>query len=182
MKLKKLLLTIFGFFCLGLGAVGVALPVMPTTPFVLLAAFCFSVSSERFYTWLQKNRVFGPYIENYRTNKGISIWHKIGSIAFLWTGLIISIFMTRAVWIYVLLGIVGICVTTHLLLIKTKRVFKKQIKEESIMKYECVCGYMYDEAVGDPNNGIQPGTKWDDLPDDFVCPLCGLGKDIFTSV
>lgn len=50
------------------------------------------------------------------------------------------------------------------------------------MKYVCdVCGYTYDEALGDPDNGIAPGTKWEDLPDDFVCPLCGVGKDMFTA-
>lgn len=48
------------------------------------------------------------------------------------------------------------------------------------MKYECVCGYVYDETAGDPDNGIEPGTKWEDIPDDFVCPVCGLGKDEFT--
>ena len=47
------------------------------------------------------------------------------------------------------------------------------------MEYECVCGYIYNEADGDEDNGIKPGTKWEDLPDDFVCPLCGLGKDEF---
>ena len=51
------------------------------------------------------------------------------------------------------------------------------------MKYECtVCSYLYDETTGDPDNEIAPGTKWDDLPDDFVCPLCGVGKDMFTPV
>ena len=50
-----------------------------------------------------------------------------------------------------------------------------------IMKYVCdVCGWEYDETVGDPDNGIVPGTKWEDLPDDFVCPLCGVGKDEFS--
>ena len=49
------------------------------------------------------------------------------------------------------------------------------------MKYVCdVCGWEYDEAVGDPDNGIAPGTKFEDLPDDFVCPLCGVGKDEFS--
>ncbi len=48
------------------------------------------------------------------------------------------------------------------------------------MKYVCnTCGYVYDEAAGDPDNGIAPGTKWDDLPADFVCPLCGVGKEDF---
>ncbi len=47
-------------------------------------------------------------------------------------------------------------------------------------KYVCsICGYVYDEAKGDPDNGIAPGTKWDDLPDDYVCPLCGADKDVF---
>ena len=48
-------------------------------------------------------------------------------------------------------------------------------------KYVCdVCGYVYDEALGDPDNGIAPGTLWADLPDDFECPVCGVGKDQFS--
>jgi rubredoxin-NAD+ reductase len=49
------------------------------------------------------------------------------------------------------------------------------------MKYVCVCGWEYDEEQGDPENGIAPGTKFEDLPDDFVCPVCGLGKDSFSA-
>ncbi|MCL2126010.1 MAG: rubredoxin [Oscillospiraceae bacterium] len=47
------------------------------------------------------------------------------------------------------------------------------------MQYTCVCGYVYDEVEGDPENGIAPGTKWEDIPDDFVCPICGAGKEMF---
>lgn len=48
-------------------------------------------------------------------------------------------------------------------------------------KYVCdVCGWEYDEALGDPDNGIAPGTKFEDLPEDFVCPLCGVGKESFS--
>jgi rubredoxin-NAD+ reductase len=51
----------------------------------------------------------------------------------------------------------------------------------TVMKYVCdVCGWEYDEALGDPDNGIAPGTKFEDLPEDFVCPLCGVGKDMFS--
>jgi len=51
------------------------------------------------------------------------------------------------------------------------------------MKYVCgVCGYVYDEAAGDPDSGIQPGTLWNDLPDDFACPFCGVGKDEFIAM
>ena len=51
------------------------------------------------------------------------------------------------------------------------------------MKYVCdVCGYIYDEAEGDPGNGISPGTKWEDIPDDFACPMCGVDKNSFSAV
>ena len=49
------------------------------------------------------------------------------------------------------------------------------------MEYVCdVCGWVYNEEMGDPDNGIEPGTKFADLPEDFVCPLCGVGKDNFS--
>ncbi len=44
------------------------------------------------------------------------------------------------------------------------------------------CDYIYDPAVGDPDGGIAPGTKWEDIPDDWVCPICGLGKEVFTPI
>ncbi|MGN1344454.1 MAG: rubredoxin [Traorella sp.] len=48
------------------------------------------------------------------------------------------------------------------------------------MKYVCqICGYVYDETLGDPENGVNPNTKWEDVPEDWVCPLCGVGKDQF---
>ena len=47
-------------------------------------------------------------------------------------------------------------------------------------KYVCaICGYVYDPEVGDPDNGVEPGTAWEDVPEDWVCPLCGVGKDNF---
>ncbi len=50
----------------------------------------------------------------------------------------------------------------------------------SMGKYECPCGYIYDPEAGDPEGGIAPGTKWEDIPDDWICPICGLGKDAFS--
>jgi len=50
------------------------------------------------------------------------------------------------------------------------------------MKYECVCGYIYDEALGDETNGIPKKTSWEDVEADYVCPLCGAGKELFTVV
>ena len=50
-------------------------------------------------------------------------------------------------------------------------------------KYVCkICGHIYDEAVGDPEHNIAPGTKFEDLPADWVCPQCGVGKDQFEEV
>ncbi len=49
------------------------------------------------------------------------------------------------------------------------------------MKYVCdVCHYVYDEEVGDPDNGVEPGTAWADVPEDWLCPLCSLGKEHFS--
>ena len=48
------------------------------------------------------------------------------------------------------------------------------------MRYVCtVCGYIYEEAAGDPDHGVAPGTAWADVPEDYVCPRCGVGKDMF---
>ena len=49
------------------------------------------------------------------------------------------------------------------------------------MKYVCdVCGYVYDPAVGDPENGVAPGTPWEEVPEDWLCPLCAVGKETLT--
>jgi len=51
------------------------------------------------------------------------------------------------------------------------------------MKYECLaCGYIYDPAIGDEDGGIKPGTTFEDLPDEWLCPVCGVGKDMFQAV
>ena len=54
---------------------------------------------------------------------------------------------------------------------------------KNMKKYKCLmCGYIYDPAVGDPDNDIEPGTAFEDLPDDWVCPDCGVGKDEFEPI
>lgn len=62
-------------------------------------------------------------------------------------------------------------------IIKSVRIHRKG---GPVMKYVCsVCGYIYDPEVGEPDSGVAAGTAWEDVPDDFVCPLCGVGKDEF---
>lgn len=61
-------------------------------------------------------------------------------------------------------------------------ILKDILKGGVNMKYICdVCGYEYDETIGDPDNGVAPGTSWEDVPEDWVCPLCGVGKDDFSA-
>ena len=120
-KIRNILLAALGLIFVGLGAVGVILPVLPTTPFILVAAWCFAASNKTIYEWLCKTRIFGQYIENYRTRRGISLSLKLSSIAFLWAGLIISMVMLGSFWFYIVLGAVGLGVTIHLLLIKTRK-------------------------------------------------------------
>lgn len=57
---------------------------------------------------------------------------------------------------------------------------KLEMEESYMKKYVCsACGYIYDPEAGDPDSGIAPGTAFEDIPDDWVCPLCGVGKDMF---
>ncbi|MGD2064395.1 MAG: YbaN family protein [Nitrospirota bacterium] len=77
----RALLIVLGFLCVGLAAVGIALPGLPTTPFLLLAAACFARSSERFYQWLLGNRVFGPMIRDWRETRSMSRRSKAIALA-----------------------------------------------------------------------------------------------------
>ena len=116
MKIKNKILIGFGFVFLLLGAIGVFFPILPTTPFVLLAAGCF-VSSKRLTDWLEKNKLFGEFLINYRERNGLRKIIVIKSLSFLWITLIISIIYIHALWAAILLPCIGIAVTTHILMI-----------------------------------------------------------------
>jgi uncharacterized membrane protein YbaN (DUF454 family) len=120
MKLKKIFLIFIGLIALIFGTVGIILPVLPTTPFILLAAGCFSASSVRLATMLRRNRYFGSYIENYQNKLGIPRRIKYRSIIFLWTGLIISMIITKILFVSIILMLIGIGVTLHLSSLKIK--------------------------------------------------------------
>lgn len=119
--MKKRLYLIFGWLLLALAAIGVLLPVLPTTPFVIAASLCFSVGDPRISERLESSRIFGPYITGYRTKQGITIRQKARAICCLWVLLLISILITRKLWLAALLGVVGIGVTIHLISLKTKK-------------------------------------------------------------
>jgi len=81
--LTKGILLVQETFFVVVGFIGIFVPLLPTTPFLLLAAACYAKSSDRFYNWLLNNRIFGSYIRNYREGKGISLKAKVYSISLL---------------------------------------------------------------------------------------------------
>lgn len=91
-KLFRVFLLIGGTFSLGLGAIGVFLPILPTTPFLLISAACYMRSSERMHKWILNNRWFGEYIRNYQEGKGIPLKTKVLAITVLWGAIFYSAF------------------------------------------------------------------------------------------
>jgi uncharacterized membrane protein YbaN (DUF454 family) len=112
--------TALGLTFVSLGAVGLVLPLLPTTPFLLLAAACFARGSPRAYRWLIGNKHFGPTLQSYREGQGLTIRAKLVSLAFLYLVLAISLlFMGSSPLMLIIFGAVGIGVTLHLATIKT---------------------------------------------------------------
>jgi len=121
-KAKKRLLAFCGMLAVGLGAVGIFLPLLPTTPFLLLAAACFFRSSDRLYNWLIHHKWFGHYIKQYREHKAISRQTKRATLLLLWSTLAFSaLVVLDSVWARLLLLAVGIGVTLHVLSMKTMK-------------------------------------------------------------
>jgi len=108
-----------GTFFVGLGIAGIFIPILPTTPFLLLAAALYARSSKRFYNWLINNKIFGRYIRNYREGKGVPVKLKIFTIALLWITILCSaIFAVDILWVRILLGLVAAGVTIHIIRIR----------------------------------------------------------------
>lgn len=109
-----------GIIAFGLGMLGIPLPLLPTTPFLLLSAWFFARSSERFYTWLINHRYFGKTIRNYREKGGVALGVKIWAIALLWITIGISAtFAINSWWVRGLLLVIAIGVTIHISSLKT---------------------------------------------------------------
>lgn len=118
-SIKKYAYFGLGSLSLFLGFVGIFLPVLPTTPFLLLAAFCYLRSSQRMYNWLMNHRIFGAYIYCYVTYKAIPKKTRARGILFLWLTLMISMLLVRSWHLRLFLMVVGVAVTTHLWMLKT---------------------------------------------------------------
>ncbi|MGO2355703.1 MAG: YbaN family protein [Marinomonas foliarum] len=129
MQGKRILYLMLGWFSLITGIIGIFLPLLPTTPLVLLAAWCFSKSSERFHTWLIEHKFFGPIINDWQSSDGIPKKARNRAIIFMWAGMAISIFIVSRIWATIGLVFIGLCVTTYLLRLPL-RSESKNIAEE----------------------------------------------------
>ncbi|WP_460753508.1 YbaN family protein [Marinomonas epiphytica] len=115
MQGKRLLLLMLGWLSLITGFIGIFLPLLPTTPLVLLAAWCFSKSSERFHKWLMEHKFFGPIVRDWQSSDGIPRKSRNRAIIFMWCGMLISILVVSRFWATIGLICIGLCVTIHLM-------------------------------------------------------------------
>jgi len=121
-KWVRILLIIAGTLSVGLGILGIFVPVLPTTPFLLLAAACYARSSQRFYDWLLNNKYFGNYIRNYQQRKAVPLRVKVLTLALLWITIGCSVmFAVEVFLVRVFLILIAIGVSIHIFSIRTLR-------------------------------------------------------------
>ncbi|MEA4970991.1 MAG: YbaN family protein [Candidatus Pelethousia sp.] len=130
MRIKTILLTGLGFLFLGLGAIGLLVPVWPTTPFVLLSAACFS-STPRLRAKIMKVPFFREHIENYENRTGLSRKTVAVSLGYLWGMLLLSMLLIRKAWIIGLLCAIGAAVTIHIFCVAKARCGKESTQNET---------------------------------------------------
>ena len=128
---KRILFQMLGGLFLLLGGIGIALPLLPTTPFVLCAAWCFGKASPSLVRRLEGSPYFGQYLENYRLGTGIRASARWQALIFLWSTLAISAFFWDSAHGRILLAFVAIGVTIHLCTIKTRREEEPAWNEEA---------------------------------------------------
>lgn len=115
----KILLTVIGSIAVVLAVLGLFLPLLPTTPFLLLASACYMRGSTRMHRRLLENRVFGEYLRNFEEGKGIPRKARIIALTLLWASLLFSIHQVRIVPLQIMLAALGTAVSIYLLKMKT---------------------------------------------------------------
>ena len=117
----KIFLTILGLVSFALAVAGIFLPLLPTTPLLLLAAWCFVRSSPHLYEWLMRHPKFGPYIRNFRESRAIPLRVKVVSVAMIWLtiGYCIVAVVDEYLWAQILLFVLAAAISWHILSYKT---------------------------------------------------------------
>jgi uncharacterized membrane protein YbaN (DUF454 family) len=111
-----------GTLCLVVAVVGIAVPLLPTTPFLILAAICFARSSPRVYRWLVTNRMFGGHLDDYLRGRGVSWNVRALTLAFLWAVITTTaVVFVDALWLRILLFAIAAGVTAHVVLLRDRR-------------------------------------------------------------
>lgn len=116
----RILLVVAGIVSLGLGLLGVTIPVLPTTPFLLLSAYLFLNSSPKLYAWLLNHKWFGSYIKNYIEYRAVERKVKVITLTILWATILLSIYLVSGKWwLQILLFFIAVGVTIHVVMLKT---------------------------------------------------------------
>lgn len=119
--MKRKLLILFGSISLFLGLLGIALPLLPTTPFLLLSATCYFHGSERLYRWLMSHPTLGSYIRSFREDKAIPLRAKVVSVTMVWVTLLYCIFfVVNPLWLRIFLFLLAVGISWHILSFKTR--------------------------------------------------------------
>lgn len=113
-RLLRGLLFALGWLSVALGVLGLFLPLLPTTPFMLLAAACFARSSERFYLWITSHPRIGPMIADYLAGRGLPMRAKYWAIITLWTSIVLGVFWVDFVWAKLAMLLTAVGVTVYL--------------------------------------------------------------------
>jgi uncharacterized membrane protein YbaN (DUF454 family) len=109
-----------GMICVGLGVIGILLPGLPTTPFLLLAAYCFARSSEHFHSWLLNHRWLGSYVRNFEEGRGMTRPAKATTLLVMWLSFGVTIvFFVPLAWAQLAMFLLGLAVTVYLLRLPT---------------------------------------------------------------
>jgi len=114
-KISKPLWNVVGSIFVGIGVIGIFLPLLPTTPFLLLAAYSYNRGSNKMREWIESNKTINTYITNYRDNKGMTLRAKMNSIFILWCSIGVSFYLISNMYIRLVLAVVLIMVTMHLI-------------------------------------------------------------------
>ncbi|ADY13615.1 YbaN family protein [Sphaerochaeta globosa] len=119
-KALRVMLAILGLLCVGLGFLGILLPILPTTPFILLAALLFSFSNQKLARWLERNRTFGPYLKHWKEGTGIPKTVKIKVLLLLWASLSFTFFLLQKPMLIAMLATIGSIVSIYIISIKPR--------------------------------------------------------------
>ncbi|HYD60747.1 MAG TPA: YbaN family protein [Noviherbaspirillum sp.] len=115
----KILLNVIGSIAVVLAILGIFLPLLPTTPFLLLASACYLRGSERMHRWLRNHRLFGEYLRNFEDNRALPLRAKVVTLVMLWTSMAYSIFIVKALLLRIMLAAIATGVTIMILRMKT---------------------------------------------------------------